>query len=147
LLQESGAFPLELWLNSGELVSVVSAHADKLEFHASDEFVNVGVHLLHGLDVVLVLGLNGFLKLLFELVFVLNNVLALDDLLFDILVQLLAVFLLFKLLPVPIDLNVLLVGGDDFVLDLIGSFAASFLFLDAASVFSFVSVRFYLSDR
>ena len=107
----------------------------------------MGVHLLHGLDVVLVLGFDGFLELLFELVLVLNNVLALDDLLLDILVQLLAVFLLFKLLPVPVDLNIFLVGGDDLVLDLIGSFAAGFLLLDAASVFSFVSVRFYLSDR
>ena len=107
----------------------------------------MGVHLLHGLDVVLVLGFNGFLKLFFELVFVLNNVLAFDDLLLDVLVQFFAVFLLFKFLPIPVDLNVFLVGSDDFVLDLIGSFTAGFFLLDAALVFSFVSVRFYLSDR
>ena len=50
-------------------------------------------------------------------------------------------------MPVPIDLNVLLVGGDDFVLDLVGSLLLVLLLEGAASGLPLVSFRLDLVDR
>ena len=71
-----------------ELVSVVSSHVVELEFHGPNEFVNVGVHLLHCFDVVFVLNLDCFLKLHFEFIFVFDNFLACSYLNFNVLVSL-----------------------------------------------------------
>ena len=60
--------------------------------------------------------------------------------------ELLAVFLLFKFLPVPINFDVLLVRCDDFVLDFVSSLLLVFLFEHSAVVLSEVRVRFYASD-
>jgi hypothetical protein len=60
--------------------------------------------------------------------------------------KLLAIFLLFKLLPVPVDFNVLLVRGDDFVLNLVGSFLFLLFFEVATLVLGVVSVSFYSGD-
>lgn len=40
----------------------------------------------------------------------------------NFLIELLAVFLLFEFLPVPIDFDILLMRRDNFILNLIGSF-------------------------
>ena len=60
--------------------------------------------------------------------------------------KLLAVFLLFKLLPVPVDFNVLFVRGDDFVLNLVGSFLFLLFFEVATLVLGVVSVSFDSGD-
>jgi hypothetical protein len=60
--------------------------------------------------------------------------------------KLLAVFLLFKLLPVPVDFNVLLVRGDDFVLNFVGSFLFLLFFEVATLVLGVVSVSFDSGD-
>jgi len=52
------------------------------------------VHLLHCLDIVLVLGLDRLFELILETVLV-DNLLTLDHLRFNIEVELLAIFLLF----------------------------------------------------
>jgi len=104
------------------------------------------VHLLHLLHVVLILGLDRLLKLILQLLLVEDDLLALNDLLLDVLVQLLAVLLLLEFLPIPVDFDVLLVGSDNLVLDLVGTLALLFVFLNAALVFNVVSVGFDLSD-
>ena len=57
-----------------------------------------------------------------------------------------AIFLFFELLPVPINLDVLLVRCDDFVLNFICSFFFLFFLLVAPFVFGVISVCFDLSD-
>ena len=60
--------------------------------------------------------------------------------------KLLAIFFLFKLLPVPVDFNVLFVRGDDFVLNLVGSFLFLLFFEVATLVLGVVSVSFDSGD-
>jgi hypothetical protein len=122
LLEQRLALALELGLDLCQLVRVVAAHSVKLRLHAADKLVNVVVHLLHGLDVVLVLDVQCGLELALELLFVLDDLFALDDLLLDVGSELLAVLFLLEFLPVPVDLDVAFVGGDDFILDLISPF-------------------------
>jgi hypothetical protein len=71
------------------LVGVVSPHVVELEFHGPNKFVNMGVHLLHSLDVVFVLKLDCFFKLHFEFIFVFDNLLASCNLNFNVLVSIL----------------------------------------------------------
>ena len=123
LLQQLGTLPFKLRLDGLELVLVVSAHVDELSFHGPDQVVDVVVHELHLLYVVLILCLYGFLKLVFQLLFVSNDLVALHNLLLNVLVQLLAIFFLLKFLPVPVDFDILLVGGNDLILNLVGSFS------------------------
>jgi len=61
--------------------------------------------------------------------------------------QVLAVFLLFKLLPVPVDLDVLFVTGDDFVLDLVGTLLAVLVLDVATIVFRFFGVLLNFGDH
>ena len=105
------------------------------------------VHQLHLLHVVLVLLLDGLLKLLLQFLLLLNDLLALQHLLLYVLVELFAVFLFFQFLPVPVDLDVLLVGGYHFVLDLVCAFASRFLLLNATLVLNVVRLSFDRSDR
>ncbi len=105
------------------------------------------VHQLHLLHVVLVLLLDGLLKLLLQFLLLLNDLLALQHLLLYVLVELFAVFLFFQLLPIPVDLDVLLVGSDHFVLDLVCAVTSCFLLVDATLVLGLVRVRLYLGDR
>jgi len=56
------------------------------------------------------------------------------------------VFLLFKLLPVPVNFNVFLVRSDHFVLDFIGTVLFVFIFLFASSILNVVDVVFYSGD-
>lgn len=72
---------------------------------------------------------------------------ALEDLFFYVGVQLFAVFLLLELLPVPVDFNIFLVGGDNFVLDLVGTLSFLLFLEEATLVLRLISVRLYLSDR
>jgi hypothetical protein len=143
LFKQSGAFPLKLGLDLGQLPRIVRPHLHKLQLHRTDQLINMVVHLLHRLDIVFVLCFDRFLELVFETVFILDDLLALYDLRFDIL----AVFFFLKFLPVPVDLDVLLVGGDHFVLDLVCAVTSCFLLVDATLVLGLVRVRLYLGDR
>jgi hypothetical protein len=58
---------------------------------------------LHGLDVVLVLNVECGFELSLEFFLVLDDLLALNDLLLDVGSQLLAVLFFFEFLPIPID--------------------------------------------
>ena len=60
--------------------------------------------------------------------------------------KLLAVFLFFKLLPVPIDFDILLVGLDHFVLDLVGSLLFILLFRGAALLVESLSLGLDAND-
>ena len=60
--------------------------------------------------------------------------------------QLLAVFFFFKLLPGPVNLNVLLVTRDDFRVDLVVALFLHLFFLDATLVLNRISVRADLGD-
>lgn len=104
------------------------------------------IHQLHLLDVVLVLLLNGLLELVFQLFFIRDDVLAFDDLLFDVLIKLLAILLFFEFLPIPINFDIFLVGGNDLVLNLIGTLAFLLFFLDAAFVLNVIGVSLDRGD-
>ena len=147
LFEQSVSLAHELGLNLFELGFVVDAHARELELHIADQLIDVVVHQLHLLHVVLVLLLDGLLKLLLQFLLLLNDLLALQHLLLYVLVELFAVFLFFQLLPVPVDLDVLLVGGYHFVLDLVCAFASRFLLLNATLVLNVVRLGFDRSDR
>lgn len=147
LFEQSVSLAHELGLNLFELGFVVDAHARELELHIADQLIDVVVHQLHLLHVVLVLLLDGLLKLLLQFLLLLNDLLALQHLLLYVLVELFAVFLFFQLLPVPVDLDVLLVGGYHFVLDLVCAFASRFLLLNATLVLNVVRLSFDRSDR
>ena len=123
LLQQLGTLSFKLRLDGLKLVLVVSAHVDELSFHGPDQIIDMVVHELHLFDVVLVLGLDSFLELVLQLFFVGNDLVAFNNLLLDVLVQLFAIFFFLKFLPVPIDFNILLVGGNDLILNLVGSFS------------------------
>jgi len=60
--------------------------------------------------------------------------------------ELLAVFLLFELLPVPVNLDVSLVGSDNLVLNLVRPLLFLLVLRDTAFVLDFVRVRADLSD-
>ena len=60
--------------------------------------------------------------------------------------QLLTVLFFFELLPGPIDFNVLLVGGDDLGLDLVGSLFTLLVLLNTSLVFSCIRVGPNLGD-
>lgn len=60
--------------------------------------------------------------------------------------KLLAVFFLLQLLPVPVDLDVLLMRLDHFVLDFIRTFFLGFLLVAATSAVKLLGVRFDFYD-
>ena len=64
----------------------------------------------------------------------------------NILSQLLAILFLFKLLPVPVNLDVLLVRLDDLILDLVCSLLFSLLFTSATVFVQLLGVSFDLDD-
>lgn len=112
-----------------------------------DKLINVSSHVFHGCDVVLVLIDKSLLELVSEQLLVLNNLFASSDLHIDILGEFLAVFFLFEFLPVPVDFDVFLVGGDDLILNLVSAFLALLLFFIAAEILSLVDVGLNTSDR
>ena len=63
------------------------------------------------------------------------------------LIKFFAVFFFFEFLPVPINLDVLLMRGDDFVLDLVGSLLLVLLLEGAARGLPLVSFCLNLTDR
>jgi hypothetical protein len=95
LLKQGLSLAFKLSLDLCQLVCVVSTHCIELGFHATDQLVNVVVHFLHGLDVVLVLYMECGFELTLELLLVLNDFLALNDLLLDVSSQFFAVLFLF----------------------------------------------------
>lgn len=60
--------------------------------------------------------------------------------------ELLAVFLLFKLLPVPVDFDILLVRLDHFILDLVSSFLLGFFFVTSASAIKLLRIGLDFDD-
>ena len=63
------------------------------------------------------------------------------------LIKFFAVFFFFEFLPVPVNLDVLLMRGDDFVLDLVGSLLLVLLLEGAARGLPLVSFCLNLTDR
>jgi len=61
--------------------------------------------------------------------------------------QFLAVFFLFKFLPVPVDFDVFLMGGDDFILNFIGALLALFLLLITTQILGLIDIRLDTRDR
>lgn len=146
LLQKCTALSIKLRLNLGEVVGVIGSHLVELVLHSQDEFVNVLVHLLHGDHVVLVLGVESLLEFTFKVVFVFYNFLTLNDLLFNFWGKFLAVLFFFKLLPIPINFDILLVWSDNFILDLVRTLFLFLLLIDTAFIFVLVSDGLDLSD-
>ena len=63
------------------------------------------------------------------------------------LIKFFAVLFFLKLLPVPINLDILLVRGNDFMLDLVCSFFFVLLLKSAASCFPLIGLSFDHMDR
>ena len=114
--------------------------------HTLDQLVDIFRLLSAGLDILVVL----LLQLLHEgkdqFLFLGDDLLASFLLDLNVLVELLAVLLLLKFLPRPVDLDVLLVRGDDFILNFLGTLSLQFLFADAALVLELIRVCAHLSD-
>ena len=83
--QQSGSFTLKLRFNRAKLVCIVSAHVVKLQLHRFDQLIDVGIHLLHRLNIVFVLDLDRLLEFNFQFVFVFDDLLASCDLNFNVL--------------------------------------------------------------
>lgn len=147
LLEQRFSLALELGLDFPQARGVVLSHFVELFLHALNELVDVLVHRLHRFDVVFVFALDGFFKLRDQLLLVRDDLLALENLLLDVLVQLFAVFLFFQFLPVPVDFDGLLVGSDDLVLDLVAALSLLGLLLLTAFVFRLVRFGFDAGDR
>jgi len=82
-----------------------------------------------------------------KLVLILDDLLASIDLNFDIFSELLAVFLLLKLLPVPVNLNVLFVTDQHFVFQLGGPLYAFLFFKPTPDIFLVVALQTDLVDH
>ena len=63
------------------------------------------------------------------------------------LIELLAVFLLLEFLPVPIDFDILLMGGDNFILDFVCSLLLGLILKSSAVSFSLIGLSFDRVDR
>jgi len=111
-----------------------------------DQQVDILAHLLDRLDVVAVLLIDLPFELLDELHFVCDNLRACCLLRLDVLSKLLAIFLFFKLLPVPINFDVFLVGLDNFVLDLVRSLFFVAFFSSATFLVSLLGIDLDLDD-
>jgi len=130
-----------------ELGGVVLTHLLVLEFHVLDELLDVVSHGLHGLDVVLVLVVETALEFINQDLLLRDDLCAGGFLGFNFLIELLAVFLLFKFLPVPIDFDILLMGGDNFILDFVCSFFLGLILQSSAGSFSLIGLSFNRVDR
>jgi len=146
-LENLTSFVVEFAFDELELGGVVLTHLLVLEFHVLDELLDVVSHGLHGLDVVLVLVVETALEFINQDLLLRDDLRAGGFLGFNFLIELLAVFLLFKFLPVPIDFDILLMGGNDFVLDFVCSFLLGLILQSSAGSFSLIGLSFNRVDR
>jgi len=84
VLEEISALAVKLRLDALELTGIALSHFIELALHFGDEIVDIFIHLLHGDHVVLVLGMECSLKFFFEVFLVVDNLLALYNLLVDL---------------------------------------------------------------
>jgi hypothetical protein len=114
--------------------------------HTLDQLVDIFRLLPAGLDVLVVL----LLQLLHEgkdqFLFLGDDLLASLLLDLDVLVELLAVLLLLEFLPRPVDFDILLVRGDDFILNFLGTLSLQLLLADAALVLELIRMCANLGD-
>lgn len=128
------SLPLELLFDLLELLMVVGPHIKELLTHGLDQVVNIIILLFQRLDVFVVLLLELVHELLDEVILLADDLLTGLLLHLDVLGKLLAVFLLFELLPSPVYLDVLLMRCDDLSLDLVGTLLSLFLLLNTPVV-------------
>jgi len=84
ILEEISALAVKLRLDALELTGIALSHFIELALHFGYEIIDIFVHLLHGDHVVLVLGMECSLKFFFEVFLVVDNLLALYNLLVDL---------------------------------------------------------------
>ena len=119
---------------------IILSHISELLAHGFNELINVIILLLNSLDVLLILVLQLINKCLDEDILLLNDLFTGLFLNINILSKLLTVFLLFKLLPSPINLNILFMRCDDFSLNFICSLLSHLFFLDSSLVLKIVGM-------
>jgi hypothetical protein len=61
--------------------------------------------------------------------------------------EFLAVFFLFKLLPVPINFDILLVRSNDFILNFVGTLLALLLLIISAVIFFLIDLSLNFGNR
>lgn len=132
---------LELLFDLLELLMVVGSHIEELLAHSLNQVINVIILLFKRFNVFFIFLLKLIHELLDEIILLANNLLTGVLLDFDVFSKLLAVFLFFKLLPSPINLDILLVTCDDLSLDLVSSLFSLLFFLDTSVVLHGIGVR------
>ena len=146
-LEDGSALAIELTLNLVQLHVVVLPHLVELVLHALYQQIYILRHLLNRLDVVAVLLIDLPFELFDQLLLVGDDLGAGRLLRLYVLGQLLTVFLLLKLLPIPIDLDVLLVGLDHLILNFICAFLFSLLLASAPVFVQLLRVRLDLDQH
>ena len=140
------ALTVELGFDVGEFGTVVFAHGHELVLHLGDECVDVLGHLRDRLHVVLVFLVYLRLELFDQLSFVGDDLITGSLLRLDVISKLFTVFFFFKLLPVPVNLHVLLVGLDHLVLDFVCALFLTSLLGGATEFVSLFSIDADLSN-
>lgn len=133
-------------LDGSQRISVVGSRIFVLLGHTLDELVDVVVLLAACFNVLVVFILKVSHELLDDVLLILDDFATSLLLHNDIFVELFAVFFLLELLPGPVNLDVLLVRGDDLILDFLGSFSLHLLLADASLVLEPVGVRTDFGD-
>lgn len=140
VLEQRCSLTLEFVFNSGKLASVISSHVDELSLHVYNELVDLVIHTANEVNIGFVFDSYSFLEFTDQLVLVVNDLLTGLDLDLNIFGQLFAVFLLLKLLPVPINLDILFVTDKYLVLEFGSSFSSLFLFEASTCVLQVVVI-------
>jgi hypothetical protein len=145
-LDDLTSFPDEGSLNVFNLVVVVLTHIIKLLSHCLNKLIDVIILLLDSFDVFLIFVFELVDESLNQNVFLFDNLLACFLLNLDISGKLFTVFLFFKLLPSPIDFNILLMRCNDLSLNFVGSLLSHLFFQDPSLVLEIISVCSDLRD-
>ena len=122
-------------------ISVIGSCVLELPRHTLYQLVDVIILLAAGFYIFVIFLLEVHHELLNDVFLVLNDFKAGLLLHNDVSVKLFAIFLFFELLPRPVNLNVLLVRGNDLILNLFRTISLQLLLTDAPLVFETVGVR------
>ena len=119
---------------------IILTHIAKLFAHCFNELINIIIFLFDSLNVLFILGFELINERLDENIFLFDNLLTSFFLNFDVPCKFFAVFLLFKFLPSPINLNILFVRCNNFSLNFVCSFLPHLLFLNPSLVLKIIGV-------
>jgi len=141
------SFSQEGLLDLIKLLMVIDSHIQELLAHSFDQVIDVIVLLFQSFDVFFIFLLQLVNETADKITLLRDNLFASLLLNFDVFCKLLAVFFLFKLLPSPINFDILLMRSNDLCLDLVSSFLSLLFLLNTSGIFSCIGVRSDFSDN